>query len=92
VVTYSFALPDDTTLYCAHEYTQSTPFRHPIDPITRSRRASPKSTIPRRRQTDSAETCAKKDTNPFLRAPAQRRGDAAQFRDGKPSPTSANAG
>ena len=68
------ALPDDATLYCAHEYTQSNArFALAVDPDnaalrTRSAeidrlRAAGKPTVPMTLRLE-------KDTNPFLRAPA----------------------
>lgn len=68
------ALPDDMTLYCAHEYTQSNArFAITIDPdnaALRARvaeieklRAEGKPTVPMKLRQE-------KDTNPFLRAPA----------------------
>jgi len=68
------ALPDDSTLYCAHEYTQSNArFALAVDPNnaalrTRSAeidrlRAAGKPTVPMTLRLE-------KDTNPFLRAPA----------------------
>ena len=68
------ALPDDTTLYCAHEYTQSNArFAITIDPMNRKLqarvaeidqlRAEGKPTVPMTLRLE-------KDTNPFLRAPA----------------------
>lgn len=67
------ALPDDTTLYCAHEYTQSNArFALHVDPDNqelRARsaeidrlRADGKPTVPMKLATE-------KTTNPFLRAP-----------------------
>ncbi len=67
------ALPDDTTLYCAHEYTQSNArFALHVDPDNqelRARsaeidrlRADGKPTVPMKLATERA-------TNPFLRAP-----------------------
>jgi hydroxyacylglutathione hydrolase len=66
-------LPDDTTLYCAHEYTQSNArFAIHIDPCNRDLqariaeidklRAAGKPTVP-------MTLAAEKSTNPFLRAP-----------------------
>lgn len=68
------ALPDDTTLYCAHEYTQSNArFAITIDPMNRALqariaeidklRAEGKPTVPMTLRVE-------KETNPFLRAPA----------------------
>ncbi len=68
------ALPDDTTLYCAHEYTQSNArFAITIDPMNRALqariaeidklRAEGKPTVPMSLRVE-------KETNPFLRAPA----------------------
>lgn len=68
------ALPDDMTLYCAHEYTQSNArFAVTIDPgnaALRARvaeieklRAEGKPTVPMKLQQE-------KETNPFLRAPS----------------------
>ena len=68
------ALPDDTTLYCAHEYTQSNArFAITIDPTNRALqariteidklRAEGKPTVPMTLRQE-------KETNPFLRAPA----------------------
>lgn len=68
------ALPDDTTLYCAHEYTQSNArFAITIDPCNRALqariaeidklRAEGKPTVPMTLRVE-------KETNPFLRAPA----------------------
>lgn len=68
------ALPDDTTLYCAHEYTQSNArFAITIDPMNRKLqariaeidqlRAEGKPTVPMTLRLE-------KETNPFLRAPA----------------------
>ena len=67
------ALPDDATLYCAHEYTQSNArFAITIDPCNRALqariaeieklRAEGKPTVPMTLRVE-------KDTNPFLRAP-----------------------
>jgi hydroxyacylglutathione hydrolase len=67
------ALPDDTILYCAHEYTQSNArFAITIDPMNRALqariaeidklRAEGKPTVPMSLRQE-------KDTNPFLRAP-----------------------
>jgi hydroxyacylglutathione hydrolase len=67
------ALPDDATLYCAHEYTQSNArFAITIDPCNRalqariaeidSLRAQGKPTVPMTLRIE-------KETNPFLRAP-----------------------
>ena len=67
------ALPDDTTLYCAHEYTQANArFAITIDPTNRALqariaeidklRAEGKPTVPMSLRQE-------KDTNPFLRAP-----------------------
>ena len=67
------ALPNDTTLYCAHEYTQSNArFAIHIDPCNRElqarivaidkRRAAGKPTVP-------MTLAEEKSTNPFLRAP-----------------------
>lgn len=66
-------LPDDTTLYCAHEYTQSNArFAIHIDPCNRElqariaeidkRRAAGNPTVP-------MTLAEEKSTNPFLRAP-----------------------
>jgi hydroxyacylglutathione hydrolase len=66
-------LPDDTTLYCAHEYTQSNArFAIHIDPCNRELqariaeidklRAAGKPTVP-------MTLAEEKSTNPFLRAP-----------------------
>jgi len=68
------ALPDDTTLYCAHEYTASNAkFALHVDPTnaalkTRAEdvarlRAEKKPTVP-------MKLALEKETNPFLRAPA----------------------
>ncbi|MEZ5960389.1 MAG: hydroxyacylglutathione hydrolase [Hyphomonadaceae bacterium] len=68
------ALPDDATLYCAHEYTQSNArFAMIIDPTNRALqarvaeidqlRAANKPTVPMTLGVEKA-------TNPFLRAPA----------------------
>jgi hydroxyacylglutathione hydrolase len=68
------ALPDDATLYCAHEYTQSNArFAIHIDPTNRKLqarvaevdklRAEGKPTVPMSLRVE-------KETNPFLRAPA----------------------
>jgi len=68
------ALPDDATLYCAHEYTQSNArFAITIDPTNRALqarvaeidqlRAKGQPTVPMRLSQEKA-------TNPFLRAPA----------------------
>lgn len=68
------ALPDDATLYCAHEYTQSNArFALSVDgdnPTLKARaaeidrlRAAAKPTVPMTLRQE-------KDTNPFLRAPA----------------------
>lgn len=68
------ALPDDTTLYCAHEYTQSNArFALSVDPenaVLKARaaeidrlRAAGQPTVPMR-------LAAEKAANPFLRAPA----------------------
>ncbi len=68
------ALPDDATLYCAHEYTQSNArFAIHIDPTNRKLqariaeidklRAEDKPTVPMTLRVE-------KETNPFLRAPA----------------------
>lgn len=68
------ALPDDTTLYCAHEYTQSNArFAVTVDPDNAALqarvaeidqlRAGGKPTVPMTLR-------AEKATNPFLRAPA----------------------
>lgn len=68
------ALPDSTTLYCAHEYTQSNArFAITIDPMNRALqtriaeidllRAAGKPTVP-------MTLLLEKQTNPFLRAPA----------------------
>jgi hydroxyacylglutathione hydrolase len=67
------ALPDDTTLYCAHEYTQSNArFAITIEPSNRALqariaeidtlRAAGKPTVPMTLRQE-------KETNPFLRAP-----------------------
>jgi len=67
------ALPDDATLYCAHEYTQSNArFAITIDPCNRALqariaeidklRAEGKATVPMTLRVEKA-------TNPFLRAP-----------------------
>jgi hydroxyacylglutathione hydrolase len=67
------ALPDDATLYCAHEYTQSNArFAITIDPTNRALqariadidrlRAEGKPTVPMTLRVE-------KETNPFLRAP-----------------------
>ncbi len=67
------ALPDNVTLYCAHEYTQSNArFALSVDPnnqalVTRAAeidrlRAAGKPTVPMALRTE-------KETNPFLRAP-----------------------
>jgi hydroxyacylglutathione hydrolase len=67
------ALPDDATLYCAHEYTQSNArFAITIDPANRALqariaeidrlRAEGKPTVPMTLRQE-------KETNPFLRAP-----------------------
>ena len=67
------ALPDDATLYCAHEYTQSNArFAISIDPRNRALqariaeveklRAEGKPTVPMTLRVE-------KETNPFLRAP-----------------------
>jgi hydroxyacylglutathione hydrolase len=67
------ALPDDATLYCAHEYTQSNArFAISIDPCNRALqariaevdklRAEGKPTVPMTLRVE-------KETNPFLRAP-----------------------
>jgi hydroxyacylglutathione hydrolase len=67
------ALPDDATLYCAHEYTQSNArFAISIDPSNRALqtriaevdklRAEGKPTVPMTLRVE-------KETNPFLRAP-----------------------
>jgi len=67
------ALPDDFTLYCAHEYTQSNArFAITIDPCNRALqariaeidrlRAEGKPTVPMNLRLE-------KETNPFLRAP-----------------------
>ncbi|MGQ0531275.1 MAG: hydroxyacylglutathione hydrolase [Caulobacteraceae bacterium] len=67
------ALPDDMTLYCAHEYTQSNArFAITIDPCNRALqariaevdklRAEGKPTVPMTLRVE-------KETNPFLRAP-----------------------
>lgn len=67
------ALPDNTTLYCAHEYTQSNArFAITIDPTNRALqariaeidklRAEGKPTVPMTLRQE-------KETNPFLRAP-----------------------
>lgn len=68
------ALPDDTTLYCAHEYTQSNArFAVTIDPGNAAlqvrakdidaQRAAGEATVP-------MSLAVEKRTNPFLRAPA----------------------
>lgn len=67
------ALPDDATLYCAHEYTQSNArFAITMDPANRTLqarvaevdrlRAAGKPTVPMTLRVE-------KETNPFLRAP-----------------------
>ncbi len=67
------ALPDDFTLYCAHEYTQSNArFAIAMDPCNRALqtriadidrlRAAGKPTVPMSLRQE-------KETNPFLRAP-----------------------
>jgi hydroxyacylglutathione hydrolase len=71
------ALPDDSTLYCAHEYTQANArFAITIDPANGalqervaevdSLRAEGKPTVPMRLRQEKA-------TNPFLRAPLLKR-------------------
>ena len=68
------ALPDDATLYCAHEYTQSNArFALSVDPQNQALvkraaeidqlRAAGKPTVPMTLRIE-------KETNPFLRAPA----------------------
>lgn len=71
------ALPDESTLYCAHEYTQSNArFAITIDPCNRALqarigeidklRAEGKPTVPMTLRVE-------KETNPFLRAPELKR-------------------
>jgi hydroxyacylglutathione hydrolase len=71
------ALPDDSTLYCAHEYTQSNArFAISVDPANRALqarvaevdalRAQGKPTVPMKLRQE-------KETNPFLRAPFLKR-------------------
>lgn len=67
------ALPDDTTLYCAHEYTQSNArFAVTVDPKNTVLRARARE-IDRARAGDEPTVPttlrAEKETNPFLRAP-----------------------
>lgn len=75
------ALPDDTTLYCAHEYTQSNArFAITVDPKNaalkaridevNALRAAGKPTVP-------MQLAQEKATNPFLRAPKLEPGVAA---------------
>ena len=68
------ALPDDATLYCAHEYTQSNArFALSVDPGNSALRARSEE-IDRMRQagkpTVPMTLRVEKETNPFLRAPS----------------------
>lgn len=68
------ALPDDVTLYCAHEYTQSNlRFALSVDPDNPDLRARGKEIDALRAQskpTVPMTLSVEKRTNPFLRAPA----------------------
>jgi len=68
------ALPDDMTLYCAHEYTQSNArFAITVDPTNRALRARVAEIDKLRaagQPTVPMTLRVEKETNPFLRAPA----------------------
>lgn len=68
------ALPDETTLYCAHEYTQSNArFALHVDPHNAALKARSEEVDALRKQgrpTVPMTLAAEKATNPFLRAPA----------------------
>lgn len=68
------ALPDDTTLYCAHEYTQSNArFAISVDPDNAALKAriAEVNTLRAANQPTVPTTLSReKATNPFLRAPA----------------------
>lgn len=70
------ALPDDTTLYCAHEYTQSNArFALTVDgdnPALRSRSAEIDRLRAEGHPTVPMTLALEKATNPFLRAPLLR--------------------
>jgi hydroxyacylglutathione hydrolase len=67
------ALPEDTTLFCAHEYTQSNArFALHVDPdnaALRSRAAEIERLRAEKKPTVPMTLAAEKATNPFLRAP-----------------------
>jgi hydroxyacylglutathione hydrolase len=67
------ALPDDTTLYCAHEYTQSNAkFALSVDPnntALRARSAEIDTLRAANKPTVPMTLAAEKAANPFLRAP-----------------------
>ncbi|MET0181572.1 MAG: hydroxyacylglutathione hydrolase [Caulobacterales bacterium] len=68
------ALPDQTTLYCAHEYTQSNAkFALHVDPNNEALKARAAKVIELRKTnmpTVPMRLSEEKETNPFLRAPA----------------------
>lgn len=67
------ALPEDTTLYCAHEYTQSNArFALHVDPdnqVLRARSAEIDRLRAEKQPTVPTKLGVEKATNPFLRAP-----------------------
>jgi len=67
------ALPDDTTIYCAHEYTEANAyFAMSVDsanPALQARVAEIQRLRAEGRPTVPVRLGAEKDTNPFLRAP-----------------------
>lgn len=67
------ALPDDTTLYCAHEYTQSNArFALHVDPnnsVLKARSGQIDDLRKQNKPTVPMTLAIEKETNPFLRAP-----------------------
>jgi hydroxyacylglutathione hydrolase len=72
------ALPDDTTVYCAHEYTASNArfaLTVDTDPAVRARSEAVFAARRRGEATVPTTIGLEKATNPFLRAPLLARGD-----------------
>ena len=69
------ALPDETTVFSAHEYTQSNcrfALSVDLDPVVAARAAAVDAARARREPTVPTTICVEKATNPFLRAPRLR--------------------